>query len=241
MKLAGQQISMMDVLRNDNERAVIEIDRSMAKGFVESIHYSRKLPGNVVHSFGLFRGGVLIGVCTYGIPASPPLCKGLAGEKNRDHVLELNRLAILPEWNGGNEASYLVGHSLKMLPRRTFVVSYADTGWSHVGYVYQATNWLYTGMSAKRVDSFCNGLHPRAYNKNNHSSLHQTRNQKHRYVYLVGNKWDKREMLKELKYPIIPEYPKGDEIHYDTKNPKIVIPIQIIGKGSDSGEDPSGD
>ena len=223
-----QQTNIFDFMRG-GQRTVEPIEREIAKPFVESIHYSRKLPSNVVHSFGLFEDGEMIGVVTYGIPASPSLCKGLAGEENRDRVLELNRLAIKPGFNGDNRASFLVSHSLKMLPNRTFVVSYADTGWTHVGYIYQATNFLYTGMSAKRVDTYQpTGKHSRNYDKNNHSDLHQTRNPKHRYVYLVGTKRDKREMLKELRYPVYSEYPKGDERRYDTDNPQIAIPIQVV-------------
>ena len=37
---------------------------------------------------------------------------------------------------------------------------------------------------------------------------------KHRYVYFLGNKTEKKEMLKMLKYPIEP-YPKGKNIRYD--------------------------
>lgn len=222
------QITIFDFLRG-NERTVEKIQREVAKPFIESIHYSRKFPSNVVFSFGLFEGGELIGVCTYGVPASPPLCKGIAGEENRNNVLELNRLAIKPTLNGDNRASFLVSHSLRMLPNRTFVVSYADTGWTHIGYVYQACNFLYTGLSAKRVDTYQpTGKHPRDYDKNNHSDLHQTRNQKHRYVYLVGNRREVREMRKELRYPVYDKYPKGDERRYDTNNPKIAIPIEIV-------------
>ena len=153
----------------------------------------------------------------------------MAGIENEKNVLELNRLCLLPEYNGKNYASYLVSHSLKQLPNKTFVVSYADTAWTHVGYIYQATNFLYTGMSAKRKDTYQpGGLHPRAYDKNNHSDLFQTRSPKHRYVYLVGDKRTKRQMLKELKYPVIPEYPKGDEKHYNVEHPEIVEPIQIL-------------
>ena len=222
------QFSFTDLARGD-EKTVEPIDRNKARDFVEAIHYSRKLPSNVVHSFGMYEGGQLVGVVTYGIPASPSLCRGLAGEHNRDKVLELNRLAIKPGYNGENRASYLVSHSLKMLPHYTFVVSYADTGWTHVGYVYQACNFLYTGLSAKRVDTYQpDGKHSRNYDKNNHSNLHQTRNPKHRYIYLVGSKSERRKMLKELRYPIIKEYPKGDERRYDVDNPQIAIPIEIV-------------
>ena len=173
----------------------------------------------------------MVGVVTYGVPASNTLCKGIAGDANKYNVLELNRLCFLPEYNGDNRASYLVSHSLKMLPNKTFVVSYADTAWTHVGYVYQATNWLYTGMSAKRTDTYQpEGLHPRAYNKDNHSELRQTRSQKHRYVYLVGDKRTRREMRKELKYKVYDKYPKGNEVRYDVNNPKAIKPIEVIGR-----------
>lgn len=131
---------------------VFPVTYSQTKPFLLSVHYARRMP-NIRYAFGLFDGWDLIGVCTFGSPASPPLCKGLAGEENHKHVLELNRLAFLPGKNGMNHASILVGRSLRMLPHGTFVVSFADWGgWHHVGYVYQATNWLYTGLTKARTD-----------------------------------------------------------------------------------------
>lgn len=226
-----QQITLFDI-ESEREKYVRRIGYQDAKPFIESIHYSRKMP-NVTDAFGLFYSGELVGVVTYGIPASRPLCIGIAGVNNASMVRELNRLAILPKYNGGgyNFASYLVGRSLKELPNGTFVVSYADTAWTHVGYVYQACNFLYTGLSAKRVDCYQpNGLHPRAYDKENHSDMYQTRSQKHRYIFLVGDKRTKKRMLSELKYPVITPYPKGNETHYDTTNPKRVVPITVIEK-----------
>lgn len=191
------------------------------KPFLLHIHYARRMP-NIMYSFGLFKDAELIGVCTYGKPASPNLCAGIAGKENKDKVIELNRLAILPEHSGKNYGSYLVAHSLKMLPRGTYVVSYADQGgWSHVGYVYQATNWLYTGMTKPRTDTYSKAGHPRHYEKG--ETRRTERTAKHRYVYLVGNKKDKRQMLAQLRYPIVKEYPKGDERRYDTDNPVALI------------------
>lgn len=212
---------------NTNSDVIVKrISYAEAKPFILKIHYARRMP-SIKYAFGMYEGGVLVGIVTYGIPASYPLCIGLAGKKNQHNVLELNRLCFLPGYNGSNRASMLIGRSLKMLPNYTFVVSYADTAWTHIGYVYQATNFLYTGLSAKRRDTYQpGGLHPRAYDKNHHSRLKQTRSQKHRYVYLVGTKRDKRQMKKELIYPIMP-YPKGNEQRYDTNDPKIVVPIVV--------------
>lgn len=210
-------------------RTVQPILRDAAKPFIEHIHYSRKLPSNVVACFGLFEDGEMTGVVTYGTPASPPLCIGVAGKENKDKVLELNRLAILPGKNGDNRASFLVSHSLKMLPNETYVVSYADTGWTHIGYVYQACNFLYTGLSAKHIDTYKpDGSHCRHYDKNNRGELRQTRNQKHRYIYLVGDKRTRKKMRSLLRYKVQDKYPKGDERRYDTDNPQIAIPITIV-------------
>lgn len=123
--MIGQQLTFADL--HMKEREVRRISYEDTKPFLLGIHYARRMPC-VQYAFGLFEDGQLIGCVTYGQPASPPLCKGLAGEENRKHVLELNRLVMLPECNGDNRASFLVANSLKMLPHGTFVVSYADWG-----------------------------------------------------------------------------------------------------------------
>lgn len=109
--------------------SVKRIPYEATKNFILNIHYARRMPC-VQYAFGLFDEDypIPVGVVTYGQPASPSLCKGIAGEENRKHVLELNRLVLYPEYNGGNYASFLVGQSLKMLPHGTYVVSYADWG-----------------------------------------------------------------------------------------------------------------
>lgn len=56
----------------------------------------------------------------------------------------------------------------------------------------------------------------------------QTRSQKHRYVYLIGDKRTRKRMRNELKYPVYDKYPKGDEQRYDVDSPKIVVPIQVM-------------
>ena len=189
------------------------------KQFILHVHYARRMPV-IQYAFGLFKDMELIGVVTYGQPASPSLCKGVAGDENRHNVLELNRLVIAPEYSGGgNYASYLVSHSLKELPNGTFVVSYADCAWGHVGYVYQATNWLYTGTTKARTDKYSEG-HSRHYEKD--ETRRKQRSSKHRYIYLCGDRKTRKRMLKELRYPVFDKYPKGESVHYDTHEPKPI-------------------
>ena len=78
-----------------NAVCVKRIETSDAKPFILGIHYARRMP-SVSYAFGLYEGERLVGVVTYGQPASPFLCMGVAGKENRKRVLELNRLCFLP-------------------------------------------------------------------------------------------------------------------------------------------------
>ena len=172
-------------------------------------HYAKRLP-NIMYAFGLY-DEELVGVVTYGIPASPSLCIGVCGKENKDIVLELNRLFI----NDGikNGASMLVGNSLSMLPRPRIIVSYAYTAMNHVGYVYQATNFLFTGTTKFRTDmSAGEGKHSRHSNGDIMDRV--DRSSKHRYVYFVGDKKQKSMLQNQLRYEIMP-YPKGNTKRYD--------------------------
>ena len=81
-------------------KSVRRITYDETKPFLLGVHYARRMPC-ITDAFGLFLDGKMIGVVTYGVPASRPLCIGLAGEENAQYVRELNRLCILPEYNGG--------------------------------------------------------------------------------------------------------------------------------------------
>jgi hypothetical protein len=183
-------------------------------------HYAHRMPC-VQHAFGLYDGVILVGVATYGIPASPRLCIGLCGYEFKDRVVELNRLCCE---RTKNAASILVGRSLRMLPKPSIVVSFADTGQHHIGYVYQATNFIYTGLTdagrkTPRADRIKNsGKHGRHQGRS-HGVVDKTikliyRSPKHRYVYFVGSKKQKKKMLNMLAYDVLP-YPKGETKRYD--------------------------
>ena len=162
-------------------RKVEQISNDDARPVLMKVHYARSIP-QLMFCFGLFIDDKLCGVVTYGIPASPSLCRGLAGEDEFYNILELNRLVICDETP--NNASFLVGRSLRLLPKHRYVVSYADQGaWGHVGYVYQACNFLYTGLTESRTDVDSHGIHCRhAFDKGFDTTKRQPRSQKHRYI-----------------------------------------------------------
>ena len=106
---------------------------------------------------------------------------------------------------------------MKLLPPPKIIVSYADTKVGHVGYVYQATNFLYTGLSAKRKDPV--GFDTSGGKLARHSRGHWgkdlvDRPRKHRYVTFVGDKRQKKQLRQKLRYEVQP-YPKGESKTYD--------------------------
>ena len=206
---------------------VLPISYNETKPFILHIHYAKRMP-SITYSFGLFYQNELVGIVTYGSPPSQALCRGIAGDEYKNIVLELNRLVL--KNNIKNEASFLVGNSFKFLPQPRIIVSYADTSQNHNGYIYQATNFIYTGLSDKRTEwrKKNSNLHPRWLNekrKENPDDYHIVqRPQKHRYIYIVANKKDKKNLLKKIKYPIS-DYPKFQNKNYKTDTN---IPTQRI-------------
>jgi len=196
------------------------IPYSTAKDWIVRLHYAKRVP-SISYAFGLFYEGKLSGVITYGSPASPFLAMGVCGVDWRSAVVELNRLVILE--SGQNFASFLIGKSLQMLPRPSIVVSYADVGMGHVGYVYQATNFIYTGATKPRTDIFSKSGHARHHSGDR--AIRQNRTAKHRYIFFVGDKRERRKMRLALNYPEM-EYPKGDIRRY--KVDATVIPYRQI-------------
>lgn len=177
-------------------------------------HYAKRIP-SISFSFGLFNKNKLIGICTFGKPASPTLCNGVCGIENSKFVYELNRLCV-DENLGKNVLSFFVSNCLKLLPIPKIIVSYSDTKFGHNGYIYQSTNWIYTGATKERTDiGSDDNTHSRHYDKNiDYSKNRVKRSSKHRYIYFLGKKNQIKKMKNCLKYTIEP-YPKGANKRYD--------------------------
>lgn len=214
-------------------KEVRKIDQVMTHEWLLKVHYAKRIP-SISYAFGLYDDGDLVGVVTYGTPSSSTLRVGVAGKENAELVLELNRLIFKRDVKNG--ASELVGKSLKHLPRPSIVISYADTAQGHIGYVYQACNFIYTGLSAKRTDWKIKGmenLHGQTIadmsrniigsgkgerakfmrDKFGEDFYLEERSRKHRYIYVVANKVQKKRLEALLRYKSEP-YPKGETKRY---------------------------
>lgn len=191
---------------------VKKIDSKDTHDFIMNKHYAQRLP-SISFAYGLFIDEKLEGILTIGKPASNSLCEGVCGKEYKQYVYELNRLCVnegLPK----NTLSQFVSKVLKDLSsQKIILISYADEGANHHGYIYQATNWIYLGKTKERTDKYTpNGKHSRHYtNEFNH--LRKFRSSKYRYMYIPNKKF-KKECLKCLRYKIISTYPKGDNERY---------------------------
>ena len=184
--------------------SVCQIPYEATKDWILNIHYAKRMP-SISYAYGLYLYDEMVGMVSYGSPASPSLCKGICGEEHKADVIELNRLVLKD--NLPNEASFLVAKSLKMLPKPKVVVSYADTAQDHLGIIYQATNFLFTGTTKARTDiAGKDGKHSRHHLGDKTKRIN--RSAKHRYVYFIGNKKQKKILRNALRYDIQDCYPK---------------------------------
>jgi hypothetical protein len=200
-----------------------QIDSKSATKMVVENHYLHRR-ASTMFAYGLFDGEEMIGCVIYGKPASNALCVGVCGPEESSKVLELTRLWI-KDGTPKNTESFLIGRSLRLLPKdKDIIVSYAEIGAGHIGVVYQATNWIYTGMSDRHVEWRLDGKsasHSR-HLFDEHGGVNgakayfgerlerHERPRKHRYIYFnTNNKWRRRDLNTKLRYKPQP-YPKRE-------------------------------
>ena len=196
---------------------VSPIPLAMAKELLVREHYLHSFPGGTHLALGVFRDRRLMGALTLG--AGPANAHALVRGAELQDCLTLTRLWLSDELPPNSE-SRVLGYTLGNLKRHTqlkFLITYADPAQGHLGYIYQSTNWLYTGLSqATPLYDIGDGrlYHPRTLSQiyGTHSLKYLrdrgvqvslvTQVSKHRYCYFLDPSWKER-----LKAPVLP-YPK---------------------------------
>lgn len=228
------------------------IAKAIAKDMVVKYHYSHAWT-SCRYALGVFHEtdtentfidtDELIGVMIYGFPvgarAATSICEGLT----KDNALELTRLFIHDGY-GSNIESYALGQSFKWFrendPKVKLLISYSDTEQEHLGKIYQATNWIYQGISSDialmpnygislQKDPY-KWIHSRTvFSKWGSSNLEHLKREigkegykefwrkreadKHRYIQiLANNKRERRDLISRLKHPIL-DYPKDADAY----------------------------
>ena len=180
-----------------------------AKYAVEKWHYSGRMPAGLNTYYGVWEGGEYIGAVVYGLGSGNATNGTRYGLASSHEMAELVRVALRSHVS---PVSKIVGQTIKMLQKNSpglrLLISMADPLRGHVGSIYQAMNWVYTGTTKPDVLYFSRGkwVHHRTATSRGSAAGLPAKHlpPKHRYLYPLD-----RAMRKQIA-PLAQPYPKRD-------------------------------
>lgn len=128
------------------------IPASIANPFVKKHHYSGKVVNNSKLHFGVFIGGKLHGVMSFGSPMDKSKVIGLVVDENGNpapwnDMLELNRMAfdeVLPKNSESRSIAIAIRLIKKNAPNIKWILSFADGCQCGDGTIYRASGFKLT-------------------------------------------------------------------------------------------------
>lgn len=187
-----------------------------AKYACENWHYSKCLPVGKLVKVGAWEDGRFIGVVIFARGANKNMLTQY--DLKQDEGAELVRIALRSH---KTFVSKIMATAIKFLqvnsPCLKLLVSYADPDQGHHGGIYQATNWVYQGLSAKAVKVWYKGkwAHKKTVDE---AGVDQTNlakkvvQGKHKYLFPLTKQMQAK--INHLKQP----YPKRVK-EQDSENP----------------------
>lgn len=187
-----------------------KVNRKQCEEFLKTRHYL-SLQGCSFRSgrnYALYEGDVMIGLAIFHGVSVGETIKGAFGLEKTEQsgFYELGRLAMDAGHNFPNLTSWFAAQCMKLLRKETNVraiISYADSAYHHGG-IYQALNFKYYGLTAKKKDFWVeqeDGTYVKLQRGKTVGlkGIWKDRTQKHRYMIVYDKsltvKW------KELPYP----------------------------------------
>jgi len=222
-------------MRLKDKYFIDRISRDTAKKLLDEYHY--------LHEDGNFRSGInyglfeteskfLIGVIVFHTNSAKEIIKGCFAIQSYklEGFYELGRLCINPHKYEKNITSFFLSASINLLKKQKKVVAiltYADSGY-HYGYIYQACNFLYYGLTDQKNDFFINQPDGTTKKLQRGKCKHLDgqwipKNRKHRYLIIYDKTlktiWQKQN------------YPKGKQLakfnnEVTDKPNQIFLPIE---------------
>jgi len=203
---------------------VEKINSTRGRDFILEHHYSGSCHGGPM-CWGLLdtsNNDKLVGVCAFATPISENVRKSLWEDEHenemKNHTTELHRLVTLDECPKNTE-TWFISRSLSGLKgyksKYKAVISFADTTEGHSGTIYQASSAIYYGMTGENTfyrDTDENLRPPRSNGENisieeakSRGWKPEKRKSKHRYLFLIPNKYESKDDIREKLD--IPEQP----------------------------------
>ena len=220
-----------------------EIKRKDALHMIQKYHYSNTLPKLNKHFLGFFLGGKLVGVVTLGWGTRPRhTIQRIFPSLDTKDYLEIGRMCMTDEMPRNSESqmlSQLVKWMKRNLPDIKVLFTWADGMLGKVGYVYQASNFIYAGYSGgemymkdgvklhvRQMKSF---LVPEG-KKDSRITVRPTREQmreyniqhfkgkQYRYLLFLCDKKEKKRLLEECMIDMSLPRPKDDDLSWTVKD-----------------------
>ena len=213
-------------------------DHAAARYAIEHWYYTRTMPVGALVKIGVWESGAFEGVVLFGKGASNNLGKPYA--LKHYEVCELVRVALRRHTM---PVSRILGIALRMLdkqcPGLRLVVTFADAEHHHGG-IYQATNWIFLGTTARSENYVIHGRETHGvaarkilsrYPKGDANTITRLRryvdpdarvvvsSTKYRYVYPLDDEMRRRLLPFALPYPkrgeskdsVAPGSPPGED------------------------------
>jgi hypothetical protein len=115
--------------------------------FVETNHYLGPFYGRGDFIYAVLDGWTLLGAALFGRPTRDTVAPALWASGNYNNTLELTRLYTVDD-PPKNLGTWFLSRAVGMLPRQfEMLVAFSDPFAHHHGGIYQASSWLYTGVT----------------------------------------------------------------------------------------------
>lgn len=185
------------------------LTKAQCEEFLKKHHYLSKQGCGFRSGFnyGLYEAdGTLTGVAVFHTVSALETVKGCFGIEDQTGMYELGRFAIDSRHNKKNLSSWFLSRAIKRLRSDTEVralITYADSEY-HKGYLYQATNFKYYGLTTPKKDFFAKQSDG-TFKKLSRGKTKgidgewRTRSRKHRYLMLFDKTL--QTLWKEEPYP----------------------------------------
>lgn len=225
-----------------------EIDKETALDMIQKYHYSNTLPRLNKHYLGFFIGEELVGIVTLGYGTRPKhTIQKLFPSLDTKDYLEVGRMCMTEEMPRNSESqmlSQLIKWIKQNLPHIKILFTWADGMLGKVGYVYQASNFLYAGYSETDmylIDGI--KIHPRQTKKlfglendkrvtarptleqMKQFNINQYRGRQFKYLFFLCSKTEKKRLIGECTTPLTIKYPKEADLKWKIRgaiSPKLI-------------------
>ena len=235
-----------------------EITKEESLKMIKKYHYSDTLPKINRIFLGFFLEGKMVGTMTLGMGTRPRhTIQAIFPSLDTKDYLEIGRMCMTEDMPRNSE-SQMLSQAIKWLKinRQEVKVlfTWADGMLGKVGYVYQASNFIYCGFSGGEmymkdgtkihVRQMKQFLVPEGQHDDRitvRPSLEQMREfniqhykgKQYKYLYFLCDKKEKERLIAESKIELFQKHPKEDDLSWTVRNTdtgkwvKTTIPIYI--------------